>query len=276
MRGRTTIEQSGKDREAIIVTEIPYQVNKARMIERIAALVNERRVEGIADLRDESDRDGVRVVIELKRSAMAEVVLNQLYRYSPLQTSFGVNMLARDAHAPEDHRPPGPRIDTRHLLQHFGVDAAKRGHPFRREGGEMVLQRLEIGGVRGDILPVVKLLGDDGVHDRVQHRHVAAGPELQHMRRMAFQRLAARIHDDQRRAAFRRLLEIGGGDGVVLGRVGADHDQRIGVRASLKVAVTAPEPMPSSKAATEEAWQSRVQWSTLLEPKPVRTSFWKR
>ena len=101
MRGRTTIEQSGKDREAIIVTEIPYQVNKARMIERIAGLVNERRIEGIADLRDESDRDGVRVVIELKRSAMAEVVLNQLYRYSPLQTSFGVNMLALRGGRPE-------------------------------------------------------------------------------------------------------------------------------------------------------------------------------
>ena len=101
MRGRTMIEQAGKDREAIIVTEIPYQVNKARMIERIAGLVNERRIEGIADLRDESDRDGVRVVIELKRSAMAEVVLNQLYRYSPLQTSFGVNMLALRGGRPE-------------------------------------------------------------------------------------------------------------------------------------------------------------------------------
>ena len=101
MRGRTTIEEAGKDREAIIVTEIPYQVNKARMIERIAGLVNERRIEGIADLRDESDRDGVRVVIELKRSAMAEVVRNQLYRYSPLQTSFGVNMLALRGGRPE-------------------------------------------------------------------------------------------------------------------------------------------------------------------------------
>ena len=101
MRGRTTVEPAGKDREAIVVTEIPYQVNKARMIERIAALVNERRIEGIGDLRDESDRDGVRVVIELKRSAMAEVVLNQLHRYSALQTSFGVNMLALRGGRPE-------------------------------------------------------------------------------------------------------------------------------------------------------------------------------
>ena len=101
MRGRTEIEALGKDREAIVVSEIPYQVNKARMIERIAALVNERRIEGIADLRDESDRDGVRVVVELKRGAMAKVVLNQLHRYSALQTSFGVNMLALSGGRPE-------------------------------------------------------------------------------------------------------------------------------------------------------------------------------
>ena len=77
-----------KDREAIVVTEIPYQVNKARMVERIAEVVREKLIEGISDLRDESDRDGVRVVIELKRDAMADVVLNQLYRYTPLQTEL--------------------------------------------------------------------------------------------------------------------------------------------------------------------------------------------
>ena len=101
MRARTHVEEVRKDREALVVTEIPYQVNKARMMERIADLVNERRVEGIADLRDESDREGVRVVIELKRDAVAEVVLNQLLRYSPLQTSFGVNMLALDGGRPK-------------------------------------------------------------------------------------------------------------------------------------------------------------------------------
>jgi DNA gyrase subunit A len=100
MRGRTHIEELRKDREAIIVTEVPYQVNKARMVERIAEVVNEKLIDGIADLRDESDRDGVRVVIELKRDAMSEIVLNQLYRYTPLQTSFGVNMLALDAGRP--------------------------------------------------------------------------------------------------------------------------------------------------------------------------------
>ncbi len=94
LRSRARIEEIRKEREAIVVTEIPYQVNKATMVEKIAELVREKRVEGIADLRDESDREGVRVVIELRRDAVADVVLNQLYRYSPLQTSFGVNMLA--------------------------------------------------------------------------------------------------------------------------------------------------------------------------------------
>ncbi|HTH98201.1 MAG TPA: DNA gyrase subunit A [Stellaceae bacterium] len=94
MRCRHTVEEIRKDREAIIVTEIPYQVNKARLVERIAEVVREKLVEGIADLRDESDREGVRIVIELKRDATAEVVLNQLFRHTPLQTSFGVNTLA--------------------------------------------------------------------------------------------------------------------------------------------------------------------------------------
>ena len=94
MRGRTEVEEIRKDRTAIIVTEIPYQVNKVRLIERIAECVQDKIIEGISDLRDESDRDGVRMVIELKRDAMADIVLNQLFKHTPLQTSFGVNMLA--------------------------------------------------------------------------------------------------------------------------------------------------------------------------------------
>ncbi len=101
MRARTHIEPLGRDREAIVATEIPYQVNKSRMIERIAEVVQEKTIEGIAGLRDESDRQGVRVVVELKRDAIAEVVLAQLYRYTPLQTSFGVNMLALNGGQPE-------------------------------------------------------------------------------------------------------------------------------------------------------------------------------
>jgi DNA gyrase subunit A len=95
LRARAKVETDEKSgRSSIIVTEIPYQVNKARMIERIAELVNERKLDGISDLRDESDRSGMRVVIELKRDAVAEVLLNQLYKHTPLQESFGVNMLA--------------------------------------------------------------------------------------------------------------------------------------------------------------------------------------
>ena len=101
MRGRCEIEDIGKDKQAIIITEIPYQVNKSSMIEKIAELVRDKRVEGIGDLRDESDRRGVRVVVEIKRDAMAEVVLNQLYKFTPLQTSFGVNMLAINGGRPE-------------------------------------------------------------------------------------------------------------------------------------------------------------------------------
>jgi DNA gyrase subunit A len=94
MRARCAVEEIRKDRDAIIVTELPYQVNKAMLIERIAELVRDKKIEGISDIRDESDRSGMRMVIELKRDASSEVVLNQLYRFSNLQMSFGVNMLA--------------------------------------------------------------------------------------------------------------------------------------------------------------------------------------
>ncbi|WP_244669975.1 DNA gyrase subunit A [Kaistia sp. 32K] len=101
MRGRVTVETVRKEREALVIHEIPYQVNKATMIEKIAELVRDKRIEGISDIRDESDRLGMRVVIELKRDAVADVVLNQVYRYSPLQTSFGVNMVALTGGKPQ-------------------------------------------------------------------------------------------------------------------------------------------------------------------------------
>lgn len=101
MRSKVDVEEVRKDRYALIVTEIPYQVNKSSMIEKIAELVRDKRVEGISDIRDESDRSGMRVVIELKRDAVADVVLNQLYRFSQLQTSFGCNMVALNGGKPE-------------------------------------------------------------------------------------------------------------------------------------------------------------------------------
>ena len=101
MRAKTEIELGKNDREKIIITEIPYQVNKAAMVTKIAELVREKKIEGISDLRDESDRHGVRVVIEIKKDASGDVVLNQLFRYSQLQTSFPVNMLALNGGRPE-------------------------------------------------------------------------------------------------------------------------------------------------------------------------------
>lgn len=112
MRAKTKIEEIRKDRYAIVVEEIPYQVNKSTMIEKIAELVREKRVEGIAHIQDESDRNGVRVVVELKRDATAEVVLNQLFRFTPLQTSFGCNMLALNGGRPE-------QLTLRDFLEHF-------------------------------------------------------------------------------------------------------------------------------------------------------------
>ncbi|MBZ9654914.1 DNA gyrase subunit A [Phyllobacterium sp. 2063] len=100
MRGKVAIESMRGDREAIIITEVPYQVNKATMIEKMADLVREKRIEGISDIRDESDRDGYRVVVELKRDAVADVIVNQLYRFTPLQSSFGANMVALNGGKP--------------------------------------------------------------------------------------------------------------------------------------------------------------------------------
>ena len=112
MRAKVHTEEIRKEREALIISEIPYQVNKALMIERIADLVREKKLEGISDIRDESDRQGMRVVIELKRDAMAEIVLNQLYRYTPLQSTFGINNVCLTGGRPE-------LLNLKELLQAF-------------------------------------------------------------------------------------------------------------------------------------------------------------
>ncbi|MEM1235485.1 MAG: DNA gyrase subunit A [Pseudomonadota bacterium] len=101
IRAKTRVEEIRKDRYAIVIDEIPYQVNKATMIERIAEAARDKKIEGIAHVQDESDRNGVRVVVELKRDATAEVVLNQLFRFTPMQVSFGCNMLALNGGRPE-------------------------------------------------------------------------------------------------------------------------------------------------------------------------------
>ena len=112
VRARADIEDRGSDRQSIIVTEIPYQVNKARLIERIAELVREKKLDSISDLRDESDRDGIRIVIDLKRGEVPEVILNTLYKMTKLQVSYGMNMLAIVDNQPQV-------LTLRDLLSHF-------------------------------------------------------------------------------------------------------------------------------------------------------------
>src|SRR5689334_1309272 len=135
-RARTAFEDFAKDRQAIVVTELPYQVNKARCLEKIAELVKDKKVEGISELRDESDKDGLRMVVELKRGENAEVVLNNLFQHTPLQESFSINMVALDEGQPRTlglkellsiflrHRREVVTRRTRYLLK----EARKRAH----------------------------------------------------------------------------------------------------------------------------------------------------
>jgi DNA gyrase subunit A len=130
VRARTRVEEIRGGRQAIVVTEIPYQVNKASLVERIAELAREKRVEGVAHVQDESDRTGVRVVVEMRRDATPEVVLNQLFRFSALQTSFACNMLALNGGRPES-------LDLRRFLAEFlrfreEVVARRTAHELRR------------------------------------------------------------------------------------------------------------------------------------------------
>ncbi len=97
MRAKARIEREARGGDSIIISELPYQVNKARLIEKIAELVREKKIEGISDLRDESDRDGIRVVLELKRGEVPQIVLNNLYKHTQMETTFGINMLAWSA-----------------------------------------------------------------------------------------------------------------------------------------------------------------------------------
>jgi DNA gyrase subunit A len=149
LRARAKFEETGRDRTAIVVEELPYQVNKAKLIERIAQLVQEKRLEGISDLRDESSREGMRIVIELKRDAIPDIVLNNLFKLTPMQTSFGVILLALVDGQP---RVMGLREILHHFLEHrrevvrrrsiFELDKAqKRAHIL--EGLRTALDRLD-------------------------------------------------------------------------------------------------------------------------------------
>ncbi len=156
IRGRTHFEDIGKERQAIIVTELPYQVNKARCLEKIAELVKARKVEGISELRDESDKDGLRMVIELKRGENADVVLNNLFQHTQLQESFSINMVALDEGQPRTlglkallsiflrHRREVVTRRTRYLLK----EARKRAHVL--EGLAVALANID------DVIELIK------------------------------------------------------------------------------------------------------------------------
>src|SRR6185295_20381738 len=122
MRAKAAIENINKDRQAIIVTEIPYQVNKARLIERVAELVNDKHIEDISDIRDESDREGMRIVLELKRGAEPQIVLNQLYKHTQMQESFSMIFLAVVNGQPRELPLPDA---IRHFIDHR-VDVVRR------------------------------------------------------------------------------------------------------------------------------------------------------
>ena len=143
MRARAEIEVADNGREAIVVTEIPYQVNKARLIEKIAELVKEKKLEGISELRDESDKDGMRIFIEVKRGESAEVVLNNLYQQTQMESVFGINMVAHCRRPAEAAEPEGPAGSLRappprggdpshHLRAAQGAPACP--HPRRPDG----------------------------------------------------------------------------------------------------------------------------------------------
>ena len=132
LRARATIEETGKDRESIVVTEIPYQVNKAKLVEKIGELWRDRKIDGISDLRDESDRTGMRIVIDLKRGEVAQVVLNNLYKHTALQTSFGIIMLAI-----VDNRPKVlSLLEMMRLFIDFRRDIVRRRTAFELKKAE--------------------------------------------------------------------------------------------------------------------------------------------
>jgi DNA gyrase subunit A len=132
MRAKAAIEQAGKDRENIVITEIPYQVNKARLVERIAELVQSKKIEGIADVRDESDREGLRIVIEVKRGEEPQIILNNLYKHTQMQESFGMILLAIVGGQP---RELGLVALLRHFIEHR-IDVVRRRSEFELRKAE--------------------------------------------------------------------------------------------------------------------------------------------
>jgi DNA gyrase subunit A len=222
IRARASIEKLGKDREQIIVTEIPYQVNKSKLIEHMAAMVNEKRIEGIGDIRDESDRDGMRIVLELKRNEQAEVVLNNLYKHTQLQSGFGIIMLSIVNGQPRelgllqmlkyfiDHRVEVVRRRTEYELR----KARDREHILL--GFQKALDHLD------EVIQIVRAARSprearDGLIARFEFSEKQAQAiiemQLQRLTGMERQKILDELADIQRRIA--EYLEILGSDKVL-------------------------------------------------------------
>ena len=232
VRARADIVGRGSDRQSIIVSEIPYQVNKARLIERIAELVREKKLEGIRDLRDESDRDGIRIVIDLKRGEVAEVILNTLYKMTKLQVSYGMNMLAIVDSQPQV-------LTLRALLRHF-LDhrrtvvirrcrydlarAEKRAHVL--EGLLIALDHLDavIATIRASRTP-------PEARERLIEGFSLSEPQAQAILDMRLQRLTGlereKIEQEHREliAEIERLRAILGSDALLLQEIRAELDE---------------------------------------------------
>ncbi len=224
VRARATVEVHPKtEREAIVVTEIPYQVNKARLVEHIAELVREKRLEGISDLRDESSREGMRIVIELKRDAMAQVVLNNLYAHTAMQSGFGVTLLAIDAGQPRI-------LDLREVLERFVAhrrDVVTRRTRFelkQARAREHILLGLQIALDHIDeIIELIKQAGDREVaRERLMQRFGLSELQARAILEMQLQRLTGlerqKILDElaEVQATIARLKEILASEKVLL------------------------------------------------------------
>ena len=232
VRARAEIEDTGQDRQSILVTELPFQVNKARLIERIAELVREKKLEGIRDLRDESDRDGIRIVIDLKRGEIAEIILNTLYKMTKLQVSYGMNMLAIVDSQPQV-------LTLRALLRHF-LDhrrtvvirrcrydlarAEKRAHVL--EGLLIALDHLDavIATIRASRTP-------QEARERLIEGFSLSEPQAQAILDMRLQRLTGlereKIEQEHREllAEIERLRAILGSDALLLREIRTELDE---------------------------------------------------
>jgi DNA gyrase subunit A len=216
VRGRAVVEVHPKTgKTAILVSEIPYQVNKARMIERIAALVQDKKIQGISDIRDESDREGMRVVMELKRDAVAQVVLNQLYKHTPLQSSFGIIMLAIVGGQPRV-------LNLKEMIEHYVAhrrEVTRRRCVFELEQAKArahILEGLQIAlDAIDEVISIIRSSKDAGIaRDRLMNRFELSERQSQAILDMRLQRLTGLERDKiaqelaEVRAEIERLTAI--------------------------------------------------------------------